>query len=127
VKMVLIIGVVLGGGIGALTRYGISAMLNGEFFPWGTLASNVLAALVIGFIIGLQRVTGRPSGALKTFFTTGCLGGLSTFSTFSLETVTLLEHGRFFVAAGNIILNVFLCITFVFAGLALAKVIMAQC
>lgn len=90
-------------------------------FPFGTLLSNVIAAFVIGFIIGIERQTGPIGDKTKLFLTTGLLGGLSTFSTFSMETVKLFEDRKFISAGGNIGLNLVLCLLFVVLGLQLAS------
>ncbi|HWQ51744.1 MAG TPA: fluoride efflux transporter CrcB [Terriglobales bacterium] len=110
-----------GGALGACLRYFLSKRLSFANFPYGTLASNLLAALAIGLIIGFERRSGALDPGAKLFLTTGLLGGLSTFSTFSLETVSCLESGKYLLAASNVALNVGLCLLFVFAGLALAK------
>jgi CrcB protein len=78
---------------------------------------------VIGFIIGVERQSSLLPENQKLFLTVGFLGGLSTFSAFSLETVIMIERGSYFHAAGNILLNVCLCIVFVFIGLQLAKML----
>jgi len=116
----LVVGI--GGFLGSCTRYVISLLVSQwPHFPFGTLLSNVIAALVIGFIIGVERQTTLLPEQAKLFLTVGLLGGLSTFSAFSMETVTMLERGRYVHAAGNVLINVTVCIALVFAGLALAK------
>lgn len=115
-----------GGFLGACLRYFLSRRLSFlADFPFGTLLSNVLAAFLIGLIIGFERRSGAIDPNTKLFLTTGLLGGLSTFSTFSLETVSYLETGKYVLAAGNIFLNVGLCLLFVFAGLWAAKLFTA--
>lgn len=115
----------IGGFAGACTRYIITKAFThaAPNFPFGTLASNIIAALAIGFIIGAERQAGALPANTKLFLTTGLLGGLSTFSTFSLETVNLFENGRYLASAGNILLNVGISILFVIAGISLAKAI----
>ena len=114
----------LGGFIGACTRYVISQLVSHlPAFPFGTLLSNVIAAIVIGFIIGVERQTSLLPEQAKLFLTVGVLGGLSTFSAFSMETVTMIERGSYLHAASNVILNVGLCVLLVFAGLGLAKLV----
>jgi len=116
----LVVG--LGGFIGACTRYTISLLVSQwPSFPFCTLLSNVIAAVVIGFIIGVERQSALLAEPTKLFLTVGLLGGLSTFSAFSMETVVMLERGQYIHALGNILLNVGLCVMLVFAGLALAK------
>jgi CrcB protein len=122
--MLNVVVVGLGGFLGACSRYGLTNLLNRfPSFPFGTLLSNVIAAFAIGLIIGAERQTGALSGRAKLFLTTGLLGGLSTFSTFSLDTVTMLEQGKYLAASGNILLNVGLCLVLVFAGFLVARLI----
>ena len=117
----LVVG--LGGFIGACTRYVISQLVSHlPSFPFCTLLSNVIAALVIGFIIGWERQSTLFAEPTKLFLTVGLLGGLSTFSAFSMETVAMIERGQYVHALSNVLLNVGLCVMLVFAGLALAKV-----
>jgi CrcB protein len=87
--------------------------------------SNVLAGLLIGFIIGMERHSAALPERTKLFLTTGLLGGLSTFSAFSMETMGMLEKGTFLLAGANILLNVGVSLLCVFAGLCLAKAIKA--
>ena len=99
--------VFIGGGLGAVCRY-ISTThigaLFGTYFPFGTLFVNTLGSLLMGFIMGslifLTEKTGlRLAEPARLLLTVGFLGGFTTFSSFSLETVTLLEGGSFFYAA----------------------------
>ena len=87
--------VVLGGGIGAGGRYLLGSWLHlqlGNGFPWGTFAVNTLGSLMIGLIFGLaQSKTISPDTTL--FLTVGVLGGFTTFSAFSLETLRLIANG----------------------------------
>ena len=122
-----ILAVGLGGLLGSCGRYLITRLLERfEFaFPISTLLSNIIAALLIGFIIGMERRMPSLSPTKKLFLTTGMLGGLSTFSTFSLETVAFLEGGQYLHALGNVGLNVGLSLVFVFAGFYIAKLFAA--
>ncbi len=113
--------VALGGAVGCAGRYGIGQALQGLLgdFPAGTLVANALAGFVIGLVTGLAASGGvSPRG--KLLLTTGLCGGLSTFSTFSLETVTLAERGAWLMAAANVVLNVGVCCAAVLAGACLA-------
>ena len=122
----LIVGV--GGFIGSCARYGLTRITNGFniTFPLGTLLSNVIAGLCIGFIIGLEQQSTLISPRTKLFLTTGLLGGMSTFSTFSLETVSLFQGGKYLLAVGNILLNLILCLLGVVLGMFMAKLVVRK-
>ncbi len=117
----------LGGGLGAMSRYGLvtlSTRLPGAF-PWGTLAVNVLGGFGIGalFLYG-QR---RPEWALaiRVWAITGFLGGFTTFSAFSLETLQLWSQGAQGKAVLNVLANVALSLAAVAAGMAFARRLLA--
>ena len=115
----------IGGFIGSCLRFAFNklAVYLNISFPLGTLLSNVVAGLAIGFIIGLESNTFSFSPKTKLFLTTGLLGGLSTFSTFSLETVTLFSDGKYFLAAGNVLLNLILSLSGVVLGMTVARLL----
>lgn len=115
-----IIFVGAGGFIGSCLRYGISKLFNAfSVIPLGTLISNVLAGILIGLFIGIENnITLIPPKA-RLFLITGMLGGLSTFSTFSLETVTLFKSGKLLLGTGNVALNLGLSIFGVLLGMAI--------
>ncbi len=125
--MITVIFVGLGGFLGTCVRYiltkAFGIVLPG--FPFGTLLSNVLAGFFIGFIIGMERQASSLPGRTKLFLTSGLLGGLSTFSTFSMETIAMLEGGKYLCAGANTLLNVGLSLLCVLAGLWLAKMLKA--
>lgn len=90
--------VFVGGGFGSTLRYAVTLAalrLMGPGFPWGTFAVNVAGSAVMGGLAGfmLSRTPGAGSDALRLFFMTGILGGFTTFSAFSLDTVALWERG----------------------------------
>jgi CrcB protein len=121
--MLKIIAVGLGGFIGSCCRFLISKQMGGfgSKIPLGTLLSNIAAGLIIGLIIGFERQTSVLPEHVKLFLTVGILGGLSTFSTFSLETVTLIESRSLLLAGANILLNLTLSLVMVAAGLSVMK------
>ena len=88
---VLLVGA--GGALGAVGRYGLSLLPWRGDFPLPTLLTNLLGAVLIGFIAGLAGRGRLPSG-WTLFWKTGVCGGFTTFSTFSLESLTLLERGQ---------------------------------
>jgi fluoride exporter len=95
--------VVLGGGIGAGDRYLLDSWLHpqlGNGFPWGTFAVNALGSLMIGLVFGLARTKAIPPGT-TLFLTVGVLGGFTTFSTFSLQTLRLIANGDLAVSSLN--------------------------
>jgi CrcB protein len=123
--MVEFIVVGFGGFLGSCLRF-LLTKLTSHFsiqIPFGTLLSNVIAGLLIGFIIGMEQQTGNLSPKAKLFLTTGLLGGLSTFCTFSLETVNLFQAGKYLWAAGNVALNLCLSLFAVVLGMFCAKAI----
>ncbi len=121
--MINIIIVGIGGAIGSIARYGVAKLFPAAIFPLSTLISNVVAGVLIGIYIGLDREFHWENEKLDVFVTTGLLGGLSTFSTFSLETVKLIETGNYAHAGWNVILNVFVCIASVIFSFFLIKMI----
>lgn len=122
-QKILVVG--LGGFIGASLRYVISknsSDIFGNQFPYGTLIVNILGGLLIGFILELTTFTNFISGDMKLFLTTGIMGGLTTFSTFSYETITFFTNGSYFLATANIVLNLFLSLLGVIGGKALSHI-----
>ena len=113
----------VGGFLGSCLRYVLAVFFRnlGVAFPLGTLVSNVIAGLLIGFIIGMERQTGLISPQIKLFLNTGLLGGLSTFSTFSLETVELFSSQRYANGVLNAFLNISLSLCGVVLGMIVAK------
>ena len=106
----------LGGFIGAALRYLISSKMIADTIPWGTLLVNVIGGVLIGLIMQFCLSTDYISPNMKLFLTTGVLGGLTTFSTFSYETMCLFSSGDFKNGIFNICLNLFLCLGGVLLG-----------
>ncbi len=116
--------VTIGSALGGLARYGCSglvARLIGESFPWGTLAVNVLGSLAIGLVATVTGPDGRifVGSAARQFLMLGFLGGFTTFSSFSLQTLTLVQDGEWLWAGANVLLSVVACLAAVWAGHAL--------
>lgn len=117
-KNILYVGA--GGFLGAILRYGISlvsAHIFGQKFPYGTLIVNALGGLLIGFIMELSIITDIIPVSMRIFLVTGILGGLTTFSTFSWETMSLFSDGSYIKALVNIALNLLLAL----GGVALGR------
>jgi fluoride exporter len=113
--------VFLGGGLGSIVRYGIALGLhNWQLrFPWATLAANVLACFVLGYLSGLQT-NGGLSESNRLLLATGFCGGFSTFSTFTAENWHLLQTGQQTAAFLNMAGSLILCFLFLFIGLKTA-------
>ena len=113
-----------GGALGAAGRYGLSLLPYKGTFPLLTLCTNLLGALLIGFIVGLAG-QGRLSQGGTLFWKTGVCGGFTTFSTFSLESLTLLEQGRWLAGGLYMVLSVALCVVGVLVGQSLARALLS--
>ena len=104
--MLQVFWVAVAGMIGALSRWGVSeaAKRIGEDFPWGTLIVNGLGSILLGFLVqAALQADWRPE--IKLAVGTGFLGSFTTFSTFSVETVKLIEAGNWTAALSNVGLN----------------------
>ena len=118
----MIIAVGMGGFLGAISRFSLSngiQKIMGTSFPYGTLSVNVIGSFLIGFLVLYFEQTLSPNQ--KLFAVTGLLGALTTFSTFSLETVQLLQQNLYVKALSNISLNILLCIFATVLGMMLFR------
>jgi CrcB protein len=118
--------VFLGGGIGATARYWLQGLVYrfiSAGFPYGTLAVNLLGSFIIGFLMSFfeQRFIVNPS--LRIFLTIGILGGFTTFSTFSYETMALLRDGSLGLGVLNVLASVGSCLLAAWLGIALGKLL----
>ena len=111
-----IICVGLGGGLGAVLRYGISLLPYKGDFPVLTLVTNVLGALLIGVIAGMAARR-NLSPSLVLFLKTGVCGGFTPFSTFSLEAYNLIGKGQYGMAFTYMCASVILCLAGVMGGM----------
>ena len=109
--------VALGGAVGAMARYAISLIPLKTEFPFLTLITNVIGAILIGFIVGITSGRDGVSKNMVLFWKTGVCGGFTTFSTFSAETVALIQEGRLVWAFGSISLHVAGSLAMTAAGL----------
>jgi fluoride exporter len=111
----------LGSALGGMARFwcsGVVARLIGETFPWGTLLVNVIGSLIIGFFATLSAPDGRlfVDATTRQFVMLGFLGGYTTFSSFSLQTLSLMNDGEWLYAGLNIGASVILCLVAVWIG-----------
>ena len=117
--------IVIGGGIGALLRYFTSQFVNNLYnksFSLGTVFVNCIGALLIGFLINIFDMFGINT-KWKLLLITGFLGGYTTFSAYSLETVNYFVNGNIKFGILNILINNILCLLFVLLGLWVNKIV----
>lgn len=112
------------GGCGCVARYwasGWTYQLLGRGLPYGTLLVNVVGSFLLGLLMtfGLRSTLLPPE--IRVGLTVGFMGGFTTFSTFSYETLRLLEDGSFWQAGMNIFLNILLCLLFSLLGVLVAR------
>jgi CrcB protein len=115
------LAVALGGALGTAGRYALSGIIAnafGETFPWGTLVINITGSFVIGFFGTLTAPDGRlfVSSTTRQFVMIGLCGGYTTFSSFSLQTLSLMRDGEWVYAWANILGSVTLCMIAVWLG-----------
>ena len=123
--------IAIGSALGGMGRYwcsGMAARLFGETFPWGTLFVNVVGSLIIGFFATLTGPDGRifAGTAARQFVMLGLLGGYTTFSSFSLQTLNLAQDSEWLQAGGNVVASVVFCLLAVWLGHMLALSINAM-
>ena len=117
----------LGGAIGTGCRY-LTAIIAGQWFgtefPYGTLIVNLVGAFIIGLVqqLGLEALV--ISDDARLFLTTGVMGGLTTYSTFSYETVRLMESGAWSAAWVNVVVTTAACLSLCFLGIAAGRGVM---
>jgi CrcB protein len=117
--------IAVGSALGGSARYfcsGLAARLIGETFPFGTLIVNIVGSFIIGFFATLTGPDGRifVSSTMRQMVMTGFCGGFTTFSSFSLQTLSLVQDGEWLHAGANITGSVVLCLAAVWAGHILA-------
>jgi fluoride exporter len=124
--MVQVLLVALGGAIGSVFRYLVGVWglrLAGPAFPWGTLTVNIVGSFVIGVFAELITRKFGGSTDLRLLLMTGLVGGFTTFSAFSLDTIGLLERGEATTAIVYVVASVALSLLTVFAGLSVVRVL----
>jgi CrcB protein len=119
--LITYVWIAAGSAIGGVARYACSNVAVAWFcptFPWGTLFINVLGSFVIGFFGALTGPDGRVlvPGDVRQFVMVGVCGGYTTFSSFSLQTLTLAQDGEFLRAGLNVVASVVLCLVAVWLG-----------
>lgn len=118
----LLVGI--GGAIGSMLRHGfglLSLKLWTTHFPIGTLGVNVIGSFAIGVIIGILTLSQNWSQEIRLFSVVGILGGFTTFSAFSLDTILLYERGEYLYAGLYVAASILLSIAATFTGLILIR------
>ncbi len=117
--MLSVIAICLGASAGALARYGLGLWLSpaGVIIPWGTLASNLIGGYLIGICVAVFQAMPQLDPVWKLALVTGFLGGLTTFSSFSAEVVTLLLQQRYALALGTASVHVVGSLALTIAGI----------
>jgi len=126
--MSLYLWITLGSGLGGLARFALSGFVAhhfGETFPWGTLIVNISGSFIIGLFSTLTDSEGRlfVGATSRQFVMTGLLGGFTTFSSFSLQTLSLARDGEWLRAGGNAVGSLVLCLVAVWLGHIIALAI----
>ncbi len=126
--MMTYLWIAIGSALGGMARHWctmVATALFGAAFPWGTLFINILGSFVIGFFFALTGPGGRLDVPLdaRLFVMTGICGGYTTFSAFSLQTLSLFQDGAWLRGGTYVAASVVLCLIAVWAGYALAMVI----
>ena len=116
--------VFMGSGVGGMLRHGVGIValrLMGPTFPWGTLAINVVGSALMGMMIGLFAAKSIENAELRLFVTTGLIGGFTTWSTFSLDAVTLWERGETGAAIGYVLASLVLSVVVLAIALVITR------
>jgi len=116
--------VFIGGGLGAVARYllqGFVYRFSGTEFPYGTLIVNILGCFTIGLLMSSMEERFLATPTLRLFLTIGILGGFTTFSSFSYETMALLREGNFLAGGINVLSSVVVCLGATWLGLGLGR------
>ena len=115
----------LGGAIGAMARYGVGSLIGRLWslsFPLATLLVNVFGSMLMGVFIGLlARYMPSQQAELRLFVAVGLLGGFTTFSSFSLDTITLIERGALLQAGLYVLMSVVVCLIGLYLGLLMTR------
>lgn len=119
-----VLAIAIGGALGALSRYWVVGMVSALFsraFPFGTLAVNIMGSFLIGlcYVIIVEKLEGAAQW--HAILMVGFIGAFTTFSTFSLETLVLIQEGRLPAAGLYIVSSVLICLLAVMVGMWLAK------
>jgi len=122
-KLILVF---IGGGFGALARYSLAGWVqqsSDSGFPWGTMTVNVAGSILIGLVMSLSTRVLWLTPQLRILLATGFLGGFTTFSTFSYETLSLVQEGELTFAGLNVACTVTACLFGTWAGISVGRIL----
>ena len=125
-SLTILLMVAIGGALGSALRYVVASTIQSAAwggYPWGIFIVNITGGLAMGVIVELAALKISMSPEMRAFLTTGILGGYTTFSTFSLDSVLLIERGAYASAAVYIVGSAALSILAVFAGMYAVRAI----
>lgn len=124
--MKLYLIVAAGSGVGGFLRYVLSDIVykySPSLFPYGTLFVNIIGSFLLGFVLFYLDATKLISSEMRLFLTVGLCGGLTTFSTFSYETIKLIQDSEYLLAGTNVLLNVFITLLAVLLAAFISKLL----
>ena len=113
--------VALGGGIGSMVRYAFTLLISARYFPWPTVAVNIIGSFLIGLILAISIKEESFLNNWKLFLATGICGGFTTFSAFSFENLTLLQNGKYALALVYVSASIVFGIAAAFGGYRLMQ------
>jgi CrcB protein len=121
-RSILLVGI--GGFVGSIARYLVAVLFASQIssvFPFGTLAVNVVGCFLIGILFALSDRGNILSPELRILLTTGFCGGFTTFSTFSYESLQLMQDGEYLYLAAYVLISVFVGLAATFVGITLIR------
>ena len=124
--MNMLVAIAVGGAVGALGRHFVNVALGsllGTGFPWGTVTVNIVGSFLMGVLIHMLAVSWNVSPEMRALLTVGALGAFTTFSTFSLDVVTMYERDALLLVGVYVVVSVVASIGALLVGLRLARVV----
>lgn len=128
-KLNMVLLAAAGGAIGSMGRYMVGVLATrflGITFPWGTMIVNILGSFMMGVLVSLLALRFSVGNEVRAFLAIGLLGGFTTFSSFALDSVFLLENKQYSYALSYMSVSVICSLLALFAGLSLVRFLFAQ-
>ena len=124
--MNMLVAIAIGGAVGALGRHFVNVAMGsllGTGFPWGTVTVNIVGSFLMGVLIHMMALSWNVSPEMRALLTVGALGAFTTFSTFSLDVVTMYERDALLLVGVYVVVSVVASIGALLVGLRLARVV----